>query len=121
MTVRPTPAGPRGLALADIQVELNILIFTMLINMGFLKLTEISVFITATVQTIAAPELQISNAWPLVLVVVAVVGYMVYVGAILVGVLQTFRKKNPRPAMCVSLVGFFVGYSCVFINSMSHV
>jgi hypothetical protein len=108
------------LILGDIQLELNILIFTLLINMGFLKITEVSTFISNTARTITSVGDHPTNLWPMILVSSAVVSYIVYVISIFLGVLQTFMKKDPKRAMCVSLIGFFAVYTCIFINAVSN-
>lgn len=113
-------AAKTGIVLGDIQLELNVLIFTLLINMGFLRLTEISVFISTTSRTVRSVGTHPGGLWPVILVGCAVVAYALYVGSIFLGVLQTFLKRDPKRAMCISLVGFFVVYACIFLNSVSN-
>ena len=120
MAAKVTSTPRIGGVLGDIELELNVLIFTMLINMGFLKLTEVSTFIKSTINTVSALHPQSINFWQMMLVVVAVIAYFCYVVAIFVGVLFTFLKnKNPRRAMCTCLISFFVVYTCVFLSSLS--
>lgn len=117
MNIKTTTAkNGQGVVLGDIQLELNILIFTMLVNMGFLKLTEVSTFIGQTVKTVATKDI---NVWHMIMVSSAVIFYMVYIFSIFIGVWQTFRKIDPKPAMLVALGAFFTVYSCVFLTSVS--
>lgn len=111
---KPAESAPKT-SLSSFGVEIDIIVFTLLINLGFLKITEVSEFIGQITNSI-----QSFDFFPIVLISAAVLSYFIYALAILIGLVLSFQKKNARPAMVVALIAFFVMYGAVFFNAVGH-
>ncbi|HMG47426.1 MAG TPA: hypothetical protein VK614_08205 [Allosphingosinicella sp.] len=111
----PTPEPTQRVSLSSFGVEIDIIVFTLLINLGFLKITEVSEFIGQITNSVQSLDLL-----PIILISVTVLSYIIYALAILVGLVFSFQKKNPRPAMVVALIAFFIMYGAVFFNAVGH-
>jgi hypothetical protein len=109
------PATPKSDPTKTIALEIDIIVFTLLINLGFLKITEVSTFIGQITTSIQQLDL-IS----IMLIGTAVVAYGVYGVAIVFGLIFTFRNRNSRTAVIIALGGFFVMYASVFVNAVIH-
>jgi hypothetical protein len=109
------PVAPKSDPTKTITLEIDIIVFTLLINLGFLKITEVSTFIGQITTSIQRLDL-IS----IILISTAVVAYGVYGVAIVFGLVFTFRNKNSRTAVIIALSGFFVMYASVFVNAVTH-
>jgi hypothetical protein len=106
------PPADRSVSLT---VEVDIIVFTLLLNLGFLKITEVSEFIGQITVSITN-----FNLTSVMMIVVAVIAYFSYAGSILVGLVLSFRSRNTRPAMVAALISFFVMYAAVFFNAVGH-
>jgi hypothetical protein len=97
-----------------LKLELDIIIFTLVINLGFFKLTEIETFVSQL-----GGMFIFHNLGDAVFVGAIVITYFIYVVCVGMGLYNAFKKKDTSNAIVLSLVSFFGLYLMMTFKTVS--
>lgn len=94
--------------------QVQIVIFTLIINLGFFKVGEIHDFVSTVANMISSPTLL-----SIMLIGGSVIIYFIYIIAIGTGLYLSFTEKKVDKAVIVALGSFFAFYLLILIYELN--
>lgn len=117
--VEPPPvagANSGRRSLTGLSSEIDIAALGILMNLGFVKLSELTPFVNQISKAVIT-----TNLLDLAIIVAVIIAYMAYTLCILFGIYQAFKEQSARRTMAMALGAFLVAYGILFMDSIHSV
>ncbi len=120
MAGKPKSESPNGgspqSGIPELKQQINVAIFALIINTGFLKFTEIDPFVKVLSQ-VGSPHITIGAAFMVLLIGL---GYFVFIGCVAIGLLEAYRGRDVTKPMIYSLGAFFFLYVIMLARAFGN-
>lgn len=105
--VRDLTKKPDNLSIvSELKQQVNVAVFALIINMGFLKFADIEPFVK-TIGQIGSSTVTLRGA---IMIICIGIGYLSFIMSVAVGIVLSYLGNNVTKPMLVSLASFFVLY-----------